>query len=122
MEPAPRKTDMGVNLTLNSMLSVKDVVLELVLLLPMASALELTISLFPLVMLKGWMFMFIKGKNMYIVSLEHIATGYPKQVQISLIDFLLFKLFPNYMCDGLEKEMNICLDYEYFYNGVKHVN
>ncbi len=66
--------------------------------------------------------MFIKGRNMYVVRLEHIATGYPKQVKISFIDFLLFKLFPNYMCDGLEKEMNICLDYEYFYNGVKHVN
>ena len=79
------------------------------------------INLFPLGMLSAWTFMFIRGRKMYVVRLEHIATGYPKQVKISFVDYLLFKLFPNFMCNGLEKQMNISIDYEFFYNGVDYV-
>jgi len=72
-------------------------------------------------MLKQWMSMFIKGRKMYVVRLEHIATGYPKQVKIGFVEYLLFKLFPNFMCNGLEKQLNISIDYEFFYNGVDYV-
>ena len=58
---------------------------------------------------------------MYIAQIEHIATGITKQIEISFIDYLLWLAFPNYMMDGLEKQLDIVFDYEYFYNGVKYV-
>ena len=68
------------------------------------------------------MFMFIRGREMYLVRLEHIATGYPKQVKISFFEYLFFKLFPNKMLNRLEQQLGIQLDYEYFFEGVDRVS
>ena len=58
---------------------------------------------------------------MIIANFEHIATGYPKQCQITIFEYLMFKVVPNKFLDRMEKKFNLLLDYEFFFSGVTYV-
>jgi hypothetical protein len=61
---------------------------------------------------------------MYVARLTHIATGYPAQVEISLFDYLNFKVFKSgyeLLCSSIESKLGIDFELDYFIDGVDHV-
>ena len=61
---------------------------------------------------------------MYVARLTHIATGYPKQVEISVFDYLgvqVFKSGYDTLCDSLQSKLGIDFELDYFLEGVDHV-
>lgn len=61
---------------------------------------------------------------MYVARLTHIATGYPKQVEISVFDYLGVKVFKtgyDQLCKALESKLGIDFELDYFLDGVDHV-
>jgi len=59
---------------------------------------------------------------MYLANLEHVATGYPKQCEISFFEYAMFKIAPNKFLNRLERKFDFQLDYEFFFNGVTNDN
>lgn len=58
---------------------------------------------------------------MYIARFEHIATGYPKQCEITLFEYLLFNIFPNKFLNRIQTKFDIILDIDFFFEGVTYV-
>jgi hypothetical protein len=61
---------------------------------------------------------------MYVARLTHIATGYPKQVEISFFDYLKADVFNggyDDLCDSLQSKLGIDFELDYFLEGVDHV-
>jgi hypothetical protein len=58
---------------------------------------------------------------MYIARLEHIATGYPHQVQISFFEYLMYKIMPETLVRSLESQLGMEFELDYFFEGVTYV-
>jgi hypothetical protein len=57
---------------------------------------------------------------MFIAKLEHISTGYPTQIEISLYEFILAKLG---FLKILNKKIPACVVAEdYYYKGTVYIN